>query len=702
MPVARVKLSDGRVARFEVPEGTTQEQVIAYAQDLEKQQGISAPAPQQDRLGAALDTVKDLPRYGMDALRSAGTGAMDLVVGAGQLASRFMGDEQRQRYADYMRTREADYQAGRIHAEQPDVGRFTGALVAGGALGAGAPAATLGGRMLQGAKIGGMLGLTSPVDPETESYWLAKGLQTGGGALVGAAAPAVVEGVIRGTGAAVNALRGQIRGMRTSITGAAKSGRIEAALSESLSKEGVTWSQIPNDVRASLVSEVQKSLKAGGTLDDAATRRLGDFLRLRIAPTQGQVSRNPLQFAREQNLSKLEPGRPLAERFTQQNQQLIGAVDDIRASTGAKAADPYAAGQNVVTALRAQDAARKAGVDTAYTKARALAGMDSEVPAQPVADRLGKIVEEFGSDKIPGAVAGRLNEFGLMGGKQTKLLTIREAEKLKTLIGNNIDNPATPGGKALTLLKQSVDDAINNIGDDAGSQAAGAFREARQLAAGRFESLRRTPGLEKAISRDFGAPEKFIESEIIRGDIQGVANAMMRMGKDARREVQAAVLDWIKGKGVTGVEDAAKFTQAGFNRALGALGERKLRLIFAGNRDALRQLQALGRVGAYIQSPPVGSAVNYSNTATTGLGFLDQFARMATLGLPFKPGDIVRGAQAAGAVRAPSPTQQLPALLSPALLDRSAILSGQLAAPAGALSVPLLLEQLTKKRAQRK
>jgi hypothetical protein len=707
MPIARVRLPDGRIARFEVAEGTTPEEVEAEAAKLTAQTPQrpayepSTPEKIGIHLQAARDTLFDTSRFSHwgDALRSTAMGAGDLILGAGQLASKAMGPDQSQSYGDAMRTVEQWYQGGRVNPQNPDIARFTGSVAAAGAAAGagGVPAATLPGRMVQGAKIGGVLGTSQPVDPDA-NYATSKAIQIGTGVVTGAAAPAVVESIIRGTGAAVNWLANSVRGMKNTLTGASNPANIEAALSEQLQRAGVAWSRVPQDAREMLVNEVRKAIRSGGTLDEESTKRLGDFLRLKIQPTQGQVSRDPLQYAREVNYSKAEFGKPLAERFTEQNRQLIGTVDELRTGTGAKGGDPYAAGQNVIADLRATDAATKGKVDVAYTQARSLAGLDSEVPAAPVADRVGRVIEEFGSDRIPGDVAKRLNEFGFMGGKGTKLLTIREAEKLKTLIGNNIDNPNTPSGKALTLLKQGIDDAINGIGDDAGAQAAGAFRQARGLAAQRFENLRRTPGLEKAISRDPGAPEKFLETEIIRGDVKDVANLMFKLRPEARAEVRAAVLDWIKGKGVSGVEDTAKFTQAGFNKALETLGERKLKLIFAGDKEALKQLQALGRVGAYVQNPPVASGVNYSNTFTSGLDFMDQVSRLPGLNLiSGRVGDMVRAAQAANAVGAVSPALAGGPAIPSALLDRLAREGGVLSSVA---TPQAALEMTKKKRAK--
>lgn len=700
----KVEAPDGSVIEIEGPEGASQDQLISEASKHYKaQKPATKPAPEmswreRNRIrGEALgDTLMDMPRYFGDAFRSAGMGAADLVLGAGQLASKFMGDEQSKRYSDAKQRLEQSYQAGRENPQNPDFARFGGTVATGGLLSKVPAALTLGGRMIQGGKIGAMLGLTQPVDEEA-NYPLNKAVQVGGGAALGLIAPPLVESVIRGAGAVVNGLVNSVRGMKNTVTGATNPRAIEAAFQQA----GVAWNRVPKDAREMLIGEVQKAIRSGGTLDDEAARRLGDFLTLKMKPTQGQITRDPLQFAREVNYSKNEFGKPLAERFNEQNTQLIGAVDDLRTGTGARGADPYEAGQNVISGLRSTDAARKGVVDTAYAQARNLAGVEAEVPPQAVADRLGKIIEDFGDDKIPSAVMKRLNEFGLMGGKQTKSFSIREAEKLKTLIGNNIDNPNTPTGKALTLLKSGVDDAINSIGDDAGAQAAGAFKQARGLAANRFGTLDRSPALAKAVAGD-ATPDKFIESTIIRGTVDDVANTLRQLKPQDRAEVRAAILDWVKGKAVTGVEDTAKFTQAGYNKALQTIGERKLKLIFAGDKEALKQLNALGRVGAYVQSPPVASGVNYSNTATTGIDFIDQISRLPMVNLVSgRVGDMLRAAESASSAGIGVPTQAPQGLLSPALLDRLAISGGLLSAPTAAASVPGLLQQPAKERARK-
>jgi len=676
--------------------------------------------------GAALDTIKDLPRYYADAYRSGAMGLGDLAVGSGQLMAHVTPDvilrplsnaadvvmggpgniqgNLADRYSGAMRNLEAGYQAGRANPNAPDVGRFTGNVIGGMAMGGG-NAATLPGRMLQGAKLGTTYGLAYPVNPDAESFATTKAIQTGASGLLGAIAPPITEGIVKVVGSTVNAFQRGARGLLANFAGhshdgGATIGNVGDRLEQEFAKQGIDWNDWPAQVKAQIVLETQRALKQGGTIDQEAIARLADFNKLEIKPTAGQIMRDPLQFAREQNYAKTEVGAPLASRFGEQNTQLIGALNKTRANVGATSPDQYAAGQNVIAGMQAQDAARKAAVSEAYTAARSTAGMEADVPLQPVADRLGKVVEDFGEDRIPGAVMGRLKQFGLMDGTQTRVFNIREAEKLKTLIGNNIDASGTPTAKALTLLRNSIDDAVNSLGETAGGETGAAFRAARGLASQRFQSIERTPALQDAIA-NAGSPEQFVQQHFIRGSIQDTANALRNMPVEARAEVRGAVIDWLQGKGVSGAEDTAKFSQAGLNKALDAIGPRKLELIFAGDRAALDQLRTIARVGRYVQVPPVASGVNYSSSGTTlldALTGLQNVNRIPGIGpaLSFvagRPADMAMAYQTARALGGAPPVQPAARFLSPAVIEQAARPLGLLSSPVAAAAVPLVMQR---------
>ena len=97
--------------------------------------------------------------------------------------------------------------------------------------------------------------------------------------------------------------------------------------------------------------------------------------------------------------------------------------------------------------------------------------------------------------------------------------------------------------------------------------------------------------------------------------IDSVASMVKLLSPDAldavRRNVLASIMESAAPGAVRG-SDAAKFSQAGYRRALDAIGDRKLATIFGS--DGLAQLRQIGRVSEWAQAQPAGSAVNNSNT----------------------------------------------------------------------------------------
>ena len=85
MPIAKIRLPDGRIAKFEVPEGTTEEQVMAFV----KEQGIGQEAPPQAAQPAAPATEEPglAERAGTAMKQAAGSAAFGAVNVAGGLGN---------------------------------------------------------------------------------------------------------------------------------------------------------------------------------------------------------------------------------------------------------------------------------------------------------------------------------------------------------------------------------------------------------------------------------------------------------------------------------------------------------------------------------------------------------------------------------------------------------------------------------------
>lgn len=591
-----------------------------------------------------------------DVSRSFTQGAGDLAVGAGQLVAEGAGvlgaTGFRDRYRDAMQSREALYQGGRA-TDTPDVARGAGGIVASGPFIPGTAAPSLLGRMAQGAKAGGALSLASPVQA-TDDFWLAKGVQGAASTAIGGIAPPLVEGLVGGVGSAVNAIRNAYTGLTNRVTPQA----IEGTLRTEFQNAGVNWGALTQQQRQALVSETQSALQSGGSLNPDAVRRIADFQRAGIQPTAGQIAREGAQFARERNLAQMQVGAPLQQRFQQQNDQLVAGVGPIR--------DQYALGNRVISSLEARDAPRRAGVDAAYAGARDHLGRAAPMDSVAFANEANRALDEnmLGA-YLPTEVRTILNR--VSGGEiPFNVNTAVQIDRVLSAAQRSAGN-GTPQSLAIGQVRNSLNRAP--IADNVGEDAKRTFDAARGMAAQRFGNIERTPALGAALDEGV-APEKFVEKFAIRGEVNDVANFMRNLTNEGRQATRQGVIDWIRRQAVNGVEDTATFSQAGMNSALEAIGNRKLELIFAGDRGTLQTLRTLGRVGAYVQKQPVSSGVNYSASGTMLADAADRAGGLPVLGaLLGKPGDLIRSAQVTGSLRPVPVTPQAP-LLSDELLRR--------------------------------
>lgn len=196
MPIARVQLEDGRIARFEVPEGATEQDVLAAAAELNK------PAPKQtdpvlnSPIGGLLRGLRDpidagaqLLTRGIEAISPAGSGMEAWAR------------RQRENVEGINRQAEQDYRQNWRGGDVPsfDTGRVAGNVAATLPLAFAMPAggATMAGRLAAGAGQGAAIGTLAPVDPDTKDFWGDKVEQAALGGVFGAGGAGVAEGLSR-------------------------------------------------------------------------------------------------------------------------------------------------------------------------------------------------------------------------------------------------------------------------------------------------------------------------------------------------------------------------------------------------------------------------------------------------------------------------------------------------------------------------
>lgn len=527
---------------------------------------------------------------------------------------------------------EAAYDAARGPNAGIDVARIAGNVAN--------PANLAGGRLLvgangvrqlavRGAGAGAIGGALQPVigADQQQNFAAAKGLQTGVGAAGGALLTPAFAKASTGLAKAVNAVGSRLAGApdATIQTQAAK--LVDDWLAATAATEGADMAQIPASIRANVQQQVFAALKAGRQVDPAAIARAEEFAAVGITPTRGQITRDPVQFARERNLRGVEgAGEPLTQRFQEQNNRLLQLLNQ----RAAGALEPDEAGNALMQSLRAIDEPVQRRVGQAYQAARDSSGRAAAVDVPGFSNAANDALDSQMLGRfLPESVRGLLND--ISAGNIP--LNVNNLVQVDSVLSQA--QRAAAREPAVQRAIGVVRDALNNadIEGAAGQQAKGAFDKARGMARARFKAIEETPGLRAAL--DDETPDAFVRKYLIGGDVKPVNNLMRTLGGDedaatlARSQVAAYLRD--KAFPVNAAGDGS-FSQAGFNRAIAAIGKNKLRAIFGD--EGAEQLQQIGRVAAYMKAQPGEATVNNSNTAAAVMNLLSMIPGGGVVGLP--------------------------------------------------------------------
>lgn len=622
MPVARVQMPDGRIARLEVPDGTTPQQVEAFVFEQ-----LNKP-PKLDAIDAAAQPEK--PSAAVRFSR----GLADITEGVGQGAlmvkDLFTGGNEAEKYTKDRDAEIAAYERGR----GPDAG-IDWMRLGGGVVGTlpvmaipGAGAATLGGRMVagaaQGATASGMM-----YTPEEGS----KLGQVAVGTMLGGAVPAVVQGVK----SSVRGLMDKI-GPKVSVTVNPAQQAMTGEITLKLQQQGIDFNALTNEVKTSLLADAQKALSTGGTLDDAMLANKALIESVGGKPTRASMTRSPRDWQAEKNLRGIQDvGDGIVAREQSNATAMVDYLSKLRGGTGGKATTPYEAGESAIKALKAQDAAKETVVSKLYDAFRATGAEGSHVPDTRIAAELGRVADEIGTENIPGAVLSRLKEFGFVNGERTKLLTVNEADKLNRLINNN--NPGHgPQSLALGRLKTALNESLLEVPGD-GSQA---LLNARQAAAQRFAEQKAGKGITAAL--DDVSPDRFVKRFVMDADVRDVRAMKAELlkspeGAQAFADAKGHILDnlLLKSTGATNVDDLAgkPFSGVRFGKALDSIAPEKLHTLFSPSE--LQSLRTLQKASKLLTEEVPFSDVNHSKTTAALANILQKLGNTPMLGKLLSP-----------------------------------------------------------------
>lgn len=573
--------------------------------------------------------------------------------------------------------KEKEYQDARAAAGRSgfDAGEFVGSILAPTNLIAAAKiplAASMLGKIGQGAAIGAASGAIDPIADTSGGYWGKKAAQTTAAGVTGAVlTPAIAKGG--------EALSRAMLKPDPVPKGLAASDAV-ASIKTALDDIGQKIEDIPPAQLKALFDQVQQSLKAGKTLDVAAALRKADFNELGINPTLGQVTRDPKQWANEMNLRGVTgTGEPLLQRFTEQNAALTKGINALAEGSGERTL----AGRKILEDLSSADDFFSKHVSSLYRQARESAGKDLDVPLQGLAQDYARILRDFG-DKLPSGVRNNLDELGLLSGNQQKVFTVEDADRLLKVINSNSSNdPAT--NAALSQIRASVKNAVNSA-----DASGGVFAPAVKAASERFAMHDAIPAL-RAAAEGSVAPDDFVRRFVIGGKADEVAGLSRILSPESKAEAKAQIGEYLRRAafGENAAGDKA-FSQERFNKAITDLGTDKLKSFFSGAE--IEMIKRMGRVGAFMSSAPAKAPVNSSGSAAEMFNLMQHIpglGRVAsavnTVGKsvvsPVRNNALVRAAMDATPPVTAAPMTEAQSNLLARILAGGAAIGGGLAAP---------------------
>ena len=713
MPKYRITAPDGQSYEVTAPDGATEDEVLSYAQRSFKM----AKAPPAERpskpFGQQLnESIADIPRQlgltaraGLqgignvaDLIATPARAALNLLPGVnirpgvGQNAANMLGLPQPQNATERIVGDAAGALAGGvvpIAAGTSLARNASGAAQGVGRLLASNPS----GQLVSAAASGGAGAYTRETGGDDVSQ-LAASLAASIGAPLGMAGAQRIGAAASRTARAVTG-----RGAAPTATPI----QVDVTINNALQDSGLALDQLPADVARGIRADVATALKTSGDLSPDAVRRLADYRLTGLTPTRARLTQDVGEITRQANLSKLganssDPAaQALAQTQNANNRALTSGLNQL----GANAPDDVVgAGQRIMGSLAARNSRAQDLINQRYDAARAAGGRSAALDPRAFADRANQLLDEnLLGGKVPSDVRNLLERdwanvvsdgMPAQPGQATvpkASFTVDTAEQIKTRLAALQRASTDPAErKALGMVRSALDETPLLPGQEIGQEAIDAFNQARQLNRKWMGIVENTPAL-KAV-REGGEPDKFVEQFIIgRGNNANVLDvaklkSSLKGDQQAMQAVREQILAHLKTKALSGAADeVGNFSQSGYNKALKALGDRKLSLFFSPGDIA--QMKAIGRVASYEQSQPVGSAVNNSNTAG-GIGnILERIGGSSLLGkIPFgrqaigEPlQNISISMQAGRAMDAPS------ALIDPSIIRRAPLRQGIMASP---------------------
>lgn len=374
----------------------------------------------------------------------------------------------------------------------------------------------------------------------------------------------------------------------------------------------------------SIRNEIKTVLKQGKTVDKKAVERMAIFDDLKasgldLKPTQKQATGEPNLWRKETELSKLEGGQALNNRYISQNDALLNHFDNLLDKTGGMSVSKHQTGENIISALSQGNSLKQQSIKELYNVAKNHLGNDLALDVNTIVQNSKQaMIDNFiNPDKAQNALLAKLKPF--LDPANPKPFTLKDKElfvkQINSAMGKTSDGETRAAlGIVRSVLEEEVDNSLSTFGNSLRGDARNAWNTARTAAMQRFQSIDQTPALKAAI--DDIAPDNFFDNFVLSKttsarDVKSLLNELEN-NPESIKDLKLEIMRFISQNAVA--NQSKSISPAGIDRALKAIGDEKLKLFF--NNEELKHLKNLKAVSMYLYSQPMGSNVNNSNSGS--------------------------------------------------------------------------------------
>lgn len=337
--------------------------------------------------------------------------------------------------------------------------------------------------------------------------------------------------------------------------------------------------------------------------------------------TEGMATGDIHKISNEHNMRAKIPA--IADRFNTLNDQIIQNLDAARAHAAPDVGvSGVANDQALVDSIKNIDAPIRADISAKYKALEDANGGQFPLNGKDFVDTAdANLAKQNKGYFLPSEMKGLME-----GIRKEGNMTYNDFESLRTILGNEQRKAARAGDgnaeHAVNIVRSSLESLP--MSDETASIKPLADA-ARQAAADRFVKIASDPAYKAAINDGVAVGEPspvadgFISKYVVNGKTANVHNLAANLSADpaAAQIVAAGVLDHLKSaSGIDLRSNTGNISQAGLNKAINALGEKKGIVL---DPKSTAQIDTLGNVARYTQQQPRGSYVNNSNTFVAGV-----------------------------------------------------------------------------------